>query len=530
MVMQVDKSLMGVEPQTALETVFLASGEVVTLTDCIAESGEGRIWRTQNPIYVAKIYRAVEPLRIRKLLAMVASAPIDPNAKLNHISFAWPLALLHDAQGIVLGFLMRAIADSVDLMDVYNPLQRQRTFPNFNWLYLHGTALNIASITWAIHQAGYVIGDMKPQNILVNSHALPAFIDTDSFQLQNPNSPELFHCQVGSEGYTPPELISADLSITRQTVVHDYFRLGIIIYQLLMGDHPHKGQWQGLGDAPSPTELLQQGLWPYGPDPRLQPSPLTLPLDTVHPAIQACFQRCFTAGHAQPEARPTPWEWVSALKLAIANLQSCQKIKTHRYSRTYGHCHWCDRHQFLGVDIFATPERSRLNPLKTAQRHWPQWTASLAKQSWPKSQAKSQALSQPKSLGSQALHAKANTQVPHPSTNQQIRPSQTTRLGSQFQSPPRISVPSILNSWQGVVHRNLGHNMLRRSRLATSQLRIWPIVILSGVILLGLLSRLVMLAQSTMTAEDLQLTSVGTLFCMLLIFACVGLGKLTNSP
>jgi DNA-binding helix-hairpin-helix protein with protein kinase domain len=215
--------------------------------------------------------------------------------------------------------------------------------PGFSWLYLHTTAMNIASIVWAIHRAGYVLGDIKSENILVNNRALPAVIDTDSFQVRHPNTGEVYPCLVGSEGFTPVELMGKDLATVEQTVLHDRFRLGIIIYLLLFGDYPFKGVWVGPGDSPPPNDLLRDGYWSYASNSLIQPGPLTIPLNVVHPAVRQCFLRCFNEGHVNPELRPTPADWVNALKLARAELQVCKKVKSHTYSQTYGKCYWCDR-------------------------------------------------------------------------------------------------------------------------------------------------------------------------------------------
>jgi DNA-binding helix-hairpin-helix protein with protein kinase domain len=335
-----------------------STNQPISLVRQIANSGEGEIWQTHHHGYLAKVYYSPTPERIRKLEVMVAHPPKDPNAHINHISFAWPKSLLKDQKGNVVGFLMSAIANSVQLLDVYNPQRRQKVLPGFNWLYLHATALNIASIVWAIHKAGYVLGDIKPQNILVNNCALPAIIDTDSFQVVDPKNGQLYRCLVGSEGFTPPELLDRDLSSIEQTEVHDRFRLAVIIYQLLFGDHPFKGKWVGYGDSPDPNEILRRGFWPHAAKSLIQPGPLTMPLDIVHPEVQKSFLRCFNQGHTQPKLRPTAQEWFSVLKLATAELKACRKVKTHYYSQTYHKCYWCERKASLAVDIF--PPRPNL--------------------------------------------------------------------------------------------------------------------------------------------------------------------------
>jgi DNA-binding helix-hairpin-helix protein with protein kinase domain len=349
------------------------TGQPISLVQQLASSGEGEIWRTNQSGTLAKVYYSPRPERIQKLEVMIAHPPTDPNAHINHISFAWPTSLLKDQAGNSVGFLMPEVASAVDLLEVYNPQRRRIKFPEFNWLYLHATAMNIASLVWAIHGAGYVLGDLKPQNILVDEGALPSIIDTDSFQIRDPQTGQLYRCPVGSEGFTPAELMDQDLGTVEQTELHDRFRLGVICYLLLFGDHPFKGKWIGSGDSPDPNELLRQGWWPYAPHSPIQPSRLTVPLNVVHPALQSCFLRCFNGGHLQPSLRPTAPEWMQAFKVAIADLKRCRKINTHVFSVAVGQCYWCARTKVLGVDIFPVVPTVPKNPiLRELHRFTPQ--------------------------------------------------------------------------------------------------------------------------------------------------------------
>jgi DNA-binding helix-hairpin-helix protein with protein kinase domain len=225
------------------------TGKSITLLgEEIANSGEAKIWRTNQNGYLAKIYHSPTPERVQKLAVMIANPPTEPNSHLHHVSFAWPKSALKNAQGDCVGFLMPEIKDGKELLDVYNPRRRQASKLEIDWRFLHTTALNIVSIIEALHAAGYVLGDIKQQNILVNNRALPSIIDTDSFQVINPKNGKVYHCLVGSEGYTPPELIGKDFDRIEQTEVHDRFRLGVIIYQLLFGgNNPFQGKWTNTG-------------------------------------------------------------------------------------------------------------------------------------------------------------------------------------------------------------------------------------------------------------------------------------------
>ncbi len=459
--------------------ICATTNQSISLTRQIARSGEGEVWQTNLSGILAKVYHSPDVRRIRKLEVMVAHPPVDPNAEINHISFAWPKSLLKDASGTCVGFLMPEISNSVQLLDIYNPLRRQKVLPGFNWLYLHTTAMNIASIIWAIHRAGYVLGDIKPENILVNDRALPAIIDTDSFQVRHPETGELFPCLVGSEGFTPVELMGKNLATVEQTEVHDRFRLSIIIHLLLFGDYPFKGKWIGEGDSPPPNELLRQGFWCYAPHSLVQPGPLTIPLDVIHPELQDCFLRCFNSGHSNPELRPTPADWVKALKVARSELVVCKKVRNHWYSKTYGHCYWCDRKVHLGVDIFPTLAAPAQNPAVNALKQ-ARITVEKRIRVW-NSQPLTATLPVPKNL-LQTIQA----------TGQAIARRMATQVQQTPLNQPSVSLPS-------------GSNPMNWGKLGTMMAS------LTGVFVL-----LIFLSRSKVDTGEIELTSVG-------IFLCLGL-------
>ncbi|NDJ26270.1 hypothetical protein GS682_32875 [Nostoc sp. B(2019)] len=348
-----------------------STGQSITLLGEPKISGEAKVWQTNRNGYLAKIYHLQTPEHVQKLAVMIAHRPKEPNSHLNHISFAWPKSVLKDAQGDCVGFLMPEIKEGKELIDVYNPWLRKRFKLEVDWRFLHTTALNIASIIEAIHTSGYILGDIKPQNILVNDRALPSIIDTDSFQVRNPKNSNVYRCLVGSEGFTPPELIGKDFSSVDQTEVHDRFRLAVIIYQLLFGGQtPFGGTWIGAGEDPKPEDRIRAGLWIHTPNNLIQPAKITIPLEIVHPEVQRCFLKCFNDGYQNPNLRPTAGDWVKALRLAVNELTICGKVDSHYYSRTYGKCYWCDRAIKLGTDVFpgfARPKQQSAFAVSTSQ-------------------------------------------------------------------------------------------------------------------------------------------------------------------
>ncbi len=326
----------------------------ITLTQELANSGEAKVWHTNFNGYLAKIYHNPHNERVDKLQLMVRNRPSDPNANLNHISFAWPYSILEDKQGKVVGFLMPEVVGSETLLKLCTPIMRRKYKLETNWYFLHVVARNIAAIIQAIHLKGYVLGDIKLENILVNNRALPTIIDTDSFQVSDPYSGKIYRCLVGSEGFTPAELIGVNIADVDQTEVHDRFRLGVVIYYLLFSGPPFRGLWQGGGDSLEQSELIRRGLWPFSGDKLLVPSNTTIPLNILHPDLHALFLRCFNEGHKFPHRRPTAKEWCDTLEAARQEVIRCGKVDNHYYSRRYGKCYWCERFSDLNLDIFAS--------------------------------------------------------------------------------------------------------------------------------------------------------------------------------
>jgi DNA-binding helix-hairpin-helix protein with protein kinase domain len=249
---------------------------------------------------------------------------------------------------------MPEIIGGEQLVNVCNPSRRNRLGLEIDWHFLHITARNIAALVQTIHAEGYVLGDIKLQNILVNNRALPSIIDIDSFQVKDATTRKIYRCPVASEGFTPAELLGKDISSEDQQEVHDRFRLGVVIYHLLFGNHPFQGQWKESGDPPELNELIRDGFWPYSLSNAIRPSIRTIPLEIINPVIQQCFLRCFNEGHRNISARPTARDWVEALDIASSKLLTCNEINSHYYSSSSGHCYWCKRSNLLGVDIFSS--------------------------------------------------------------------------------------------------------------------------------------------------------------------------------
>src|SRR6266702_676394 len=168
------------------------NGSYVTLDKELAAGGEGKIYRVvEEPGMVAKVYHQPKPEHAAKLHSMLSDPPHDPTReKWKHYSIAWPTGCLFDAQKRCVGFLMPYIdrTTSFPLLKVYNPQDRRQMPVAFNWLYLLHMAQNLASVVAALHEKGYVVGDLNESNILVTRTALVTLVDCDSIQVPQTNT------------------------------------------------------------------------------------------------------------------------------------------------------------------------------------------------------------------------------------------------------------------------------------------------------------------------------------------------------
>jgi DNA-binding helix-hairpin-helix protein with protein kinase domain len=336
-----------VKPALAAGAVYDDRRQALTLGDEVGRGGEAAVYKLPaQPASLAKLYhQAPRAGYDLKLAWMQANPPPDPTLALGHASIAWPLQLLYDERGQLIGYSMGYVQNAVPLLQVFNPKLRAKTLPSFNRRYLHRTARNLSAALGALHATNYVVGDLNESNVMVTPSALVTLIDADSFQVQRREGakPVLHPCPVGKPEYTPPELQGKTFTEVPRQPEHDRFGLAVLVFQLLMeGNHPFRALWLAAGDPPEIAARIRDGHWPYArrlglplAPPRHAP-----PLDSLHPELVALFQQCFMAGHVRPADRPTPEAWERALSAAEKALTTCRN--GHLYSRHLGRCPECE--------------------------------------------------------------------------------------------------------------------------------------------------------------------------------------------
>src|SRR5262245_41093889 len=295
---------------------FLNSqSNIVRLGRRIGIGAEGEVYEIQDSAdLVAKIYHEPpEPEKAEKLVALSSLG----NDRLFNLS-AWPVDVLRVAPGgevagfggkvagfggEVAGFVMKKISGAEEVHALHSPKSRLQKFPEASWSFLIYVAANIARAVAAVHEHGFVIGDLNPKNILVTRKATVYLLDVDSFQISVDG--KTYRCDGGFAEYTPPELQGVAFRDVDRTQEHDCFGIAIVIFQLLfLGRHPFSGRYLGAGEMPL-ERAIRESRFAYGADAEgreMRQPPGALALDSLPSSVVDLFRRAYLTND-RPKAR-----------------------------------------------------------------------------------------------------------------------------------------------------------------------------------------------------------------------------------
>lgn len=344
------------------DTIVVEGGQTVRLEKPLkgGRGGEGVVFDVSVRNLVAKIYHNPPgPELVAKLTCMIANPPDDPERASGHAEIAWPLALAMHS-GKIVGFLMPKAPMGRQLVGLLNPKTRKEWMPQFTWQGMLLAARNVADAFQHVHAKGYVVGDVKPENIHVTEQSLITILDTDSFQVYDEQKGVIYPCGVATPGYTAPELLQGSLRGQPRRPEQDAFALGVIIFKLLAATnaHPYQGMWVGMGDAPdSDDELVLNGWYTFRAGSLMRPNPRIMPPSAFPPDVVALWERCFVLGHASPSSRPAAKEWFKVLDRIVNSndiLARCADVPWHIHVRDIP-CPWCALAKTQGVSYFPGP-------------------------------------------------------------------------------------------------------------------------------------------------------------------------------
>ena len=348
-------------------------------SDSISQGGEGTVYHVrQAPTLVAKIYlpprdhaRAllVTSARLAKLETMLGDPPRD-HANPGHVAIAWPTRLLFDVNPPKFrGFLMRRVPKASPLAAYTAPSSRPDELRHLGSRHAHFAASNLALIFHMLHRAGHVVGDVSSGNVLAATSGLVSVVDTDSFQVSNRKTGQIFRCPVGTADFTPPELQGANFREIDRRHEHDLFGLAVLLFQLLMsGEHPFDGATdrEDHGAWDRGERIRRRTNFPFGPEHTpFRKRPAAPPLSSLDQELQTLFVRCFSEGMHHLAKRPDAATWHAALIRATARLRDCSTNRVHAYASNLSACPHCEVERQVRKRV-----EERLGKRKTLPSTW----------------------------------------------------------------------------------------------------------------------------------------------------------------
>ena len=273
-------------PQVGATVQGRKSGPV-RLIEELASGGEGTIYRTQFEDRVCKIYHpaCLTASRRAKLELMVSR-------EVRIQGVCWPTDMVDTLCGGFAGYLMPKAAGKMLKTAVFAKPLLQRTFPHWTRAHLTQLAITVLQTIDRLHRLNVFVGDINPQNILVQDEQRIAIVDVDSFQVEG------FPCPVGTETFTPPERQGQPYDRFLRSRDDELFAVTTLLFMILFpGKAPYSSQ--GGGEA---IENILNKRFAYGRDADGRPPVGSWQFiwSHLHPGLKDDFTAVFANGARVP--------------------------------------------------------------------------------------------------------------------------------------------------------------------------------------------------------------------------------------
>lgn len=215
----------------------------------MGEGGEGIVYQlspsSQLPNckqYVAKIYKNPDNLpdwhenKLKRLIQISR----NPNMELKGICFPLHLLYTNKKKSICVGFIMDCHKGDVLGQSVLVPSYIKN---NIEWTRIELATL--ASIILkrfiCLHDAGILMADINPGNIIIDNFSSPFFIDVDSYQVES------YPCQVCRIEFISQRLVNkmGESNVLRNKE-DEYYAIAVLLFMIfLVGKHPYTRRGKG---------------------------------------------------------------------------------------------------------------------------------------------------------------------------------------------------------------------------------------------------------------------------------------------
>tara|TARA_B100000963_G_scaffold279659_1_gene248128 strand:- start:10613 stop:13639 length:3027 start_codon:yes stop_codon:yes gene_type:complete len=222
-------------------------GLKIKLTKMINKGGEGSIFEFKTlefakkseeysaKTFLAKIYHKdqVNQARMDKVNLFVQNRE---NIKVQGVCF--PISSLYNENNEFVGYTMKRAGDSFSQGAfplkpyLFTKPIAEKYFSDWNRENLITLCINIVEKINTLHKLNILLGDINPNNILVDKNANVYFIDTDSYQVEN------YPCPVGTATFTHPDILKESRTNNYKNFLrtneHERFAVSTLIFMILL--------------------------------------------------------------------------------------------------------------------------------------------------------------------------------------------------------------------------------------------------------------------------------------------------------
>ena len=184
--------------------------------------GEGSVYLTDSDL-ICKIYKKEKVTRFREEKIKLL---IQHTIKVKNVCL--PEYIAYNNSNEFIGYLMPQATGSEIKTSIFIPPLLKQKFPHWNRWHLAKIALNILHKIEKLHQHNIILGDINPNNILLNNENDIYFIDTDSFQIEN------YPCSVGMVPYTRKIHHGKRYEDYLRTKDDDIYAIATLVFQLML--------------------------------------------------------------------------------------------------------------------------------------------------------------------------------------------------------------------------------------------------------------------------------------------------------
>ncbi len=356
--------------------VELHGGRTLTLdSNPLGQGGMGTAYAVMGERTVVKLFHNPTP-EMRALMERVidgynCTRDSDPTRAAYWSSlYVWPTELVVKPR---LGLLMPKYPDGfTNMIPIFGAKNFQSAPPeNKRWNQRMMIAWRLSQAVGRLHLTGLAHSDLSQNNLIADAkNGRVRIIDIDGLVAEGFNPPMV----LGTPGYIAPEVLAGKATPGLPT---DRHALAVLIYQLLLFRHPLTAGRFAFGQDPFDEaaiglcQLGENGLYIEHPtDFRNHPTQKkAFGAAMLGPTIAGMFERAFVAGLKNPNVRPMPIEWKSALGRLFDRIVTCYNKDCHEkfYPIAEGRpavCPWCNTKLPLkeGLPILRLYEFSQRGP------------------------------------------------------------------------------------------------------------------------------------------------------------------------